>query len=138
LEDIKTLAIPSYTLADDFPQEHVKTFNDFLLFCASVEKTKRNSKTTPLYEHPVVKIRLELNNPVRYEDFLAAVPLSVSVVIDSERMPIYRIAVNPHYVQMFTFPSRNTFFVENILEPLSHDLANEKYRGYRFKSENLP
>jgi hypothetical protein len=28
--------------------------------------------------------------------------------------------------------------VENILEPLSHDLANEKYRGYRFKSENLP
>jgi hypothetical protein len=31
-ESLKTLQVPSYTLAEDFPQEHVKTFNDFFYF----------------------------------------------------------------------------------------------------------
>ena len=96
LVQFQELAVPLYTLAEDFPQEHVKTFHDFLLFCAATTKEMRETiKTTedllylslrkaitpkiiPVYEHPLVKMRLELNNPVRYEDFLAAVILSIS------------------------------------------------------------
>jgi len=42
-----------------------------------------------------------------------------------------------HYTEMFRFPSRNSFFVENILEPLSHDLKYGEYSGYRFNGVNL-
>ncbi|MCL1941075.1 MAG: hypothetical protein FWG09_03960 [Synergistaceae bacterium] len=135
LESIKTLEIPSYTLAEDFPQEHVKTFNDFLLFCASIEETRRFSKKPDI---SVVKARLELNNPVRYEDFLASVPFSVAFVGHDSRMFEQRSNLIEHYVEIFRFPSRNSFFIENILEPLSDDLKNKEYRGYRFKDKNLP
>jgi len=33
---------------------------------------------------------------------------------------------------------RSIFFVEKILEPLSHDLKTKEFRGYRFPVENLP
>ena len=134
---LKTLEIPSYTLADDFPQEHVKTFNDFLLFCASVEARWRPTQTETFYEHPLVKMRLEQNNPVQFEDFLAAIPLSLSMVghrEDLRRMFEHRSQINGHYVRMFIYPSRSSFLVENILEPLSHDLTNGEYRGYRSKN----
>ena len=137
LESIKTLEVPSYTLAEDFPEEHIKTFNDFLLFYISVEETRMFSRIPAI---SVVKARLELNNPVRFKDFLAAVPLSVSFVghDDSIRMFERTPRLMEHYAQMFRFQSRNSFFVENILKPLSHDLKTVEYRGYRFKNENLP
>jgi len=92
------------------------------------------------YQHPLVKARLGLNNPVRFEDFLAAVPLSLSMIWPhrNKRMFEYASERDNHYVQMFMYPSRNSFLVENILEPLSHDLKYGEYRGYRFKSENIP
>ena len=132
----RTLEVPSYTLAEDFPKEHIKTFNDFLLFYASVEQTRVYSRRPVI---SVVKARLELNNPVRYEDFLAAVLLSVSFVGHDglERVFEQRPRLLDHYVEMFRFPSRNSFFIENILKPLIHDLRTGEYRGYRFKNENL-
>ena len=137
LESIETFEIPSYTLAEDFPQEHVKTLNDFLIFCASVIARGRVADTGVIYEHPLVKMRLELNNPVRYEDFLAAVPLSQYISFQSRYFDSHEILCD-YYIRMFMYPSRNSFLVDNILEPLRHDLANGKYRGYRFKSDNLP
>ena len=136
-ESMNTLEIPSYTLAEDFPQEHVKTFNDFLLFCTSVVARSRKAHTGVIHEHPLVKMRLELNNPIRYEDFLATVLLSLSLHFPG-RGNINHFDLCYYYIRMFMSPSRNSFFVENIIEPLSNDLANGKYRGYRFKSSNLP
>ena len=149
----KTLQIPLYTLAEDFPQDHVKTFNDFLIFCASVvaphivvAETHLDDRgylygneayTKAIYEHPLVKMRLELNNPVRYEDFLAAVLLSLCCSF-RERYFENHDALCAYYIRMFMSPTRNSFFEENILLPLSHDLAYGKYRGYRFKNINLP
>ena len=81
LEGIKAIEAPAYTLDDDFPKDQVKTFKNFLIFCASVEKkTLLFTERPGMYQLPLVKARLELNNPVRYEDFLAAVPLSISIV----------------------------------------------------------
>jgi len=137
LERIKTLEVASYALAEDFPREHIKTFNDFLLFYTSVEQTRRFSRS-PVTS--LVKKRLELNNPVRFKDFLAAVPLSVSFVGHHGVRQMFeweRLLVE-HYVQMFLYPFRNTFLVENILEPLSHDLRYGEYRGFRFRNKDLP
>jgi hypothetical protein len=80
---IKTLKIPSYNLAEDFPQEHVKTFNDFLLFCASLEARWDPTETGIIYQLPLVKARLEQNIPLQYEDFLAALPLSICIIRDN-------------------------------------------------------
>ena len=137
LRSIPTLEVPAYTLAEDFPQEHVKTFNDFLIFCASVEKTRMLSRMSGM---SIVKARLELNNPVRYEDFLAAVILSITFVQHGvlDRMFEQFARLMEYYAQMFRFQSRNSFFIENILEPLSCDLETKEYRGYRFRNVNLP
>jgi len=77
---LENLSIPLFALADDFPQEHVKTFNDFLIFCASMGAGRHPTQTGTIYEHPLVKMRLEQNTPVQFEDFLSAIPLSLSMV----------------------------------------------------------
>ena len=136
LDSIKTLEIPSYSLAEGFPREHIKTFNDFLIFCASVEETRYFSKKPTI---SITKARLELNTPVQYEDFLAAVSMSISFVgYDGlERLFEKYPRLRNYYCQMFRFRSRNSFFLENVLTPLSHDLKTGEYRGYRFKDEYL-
>ena len=133
-ENVKTLEVPSYTLADDFPEEHIKTFHDFLLFCASVEETRKFSVKPDI---SVVKARLELNSPVRYEDFLAAMILSISYVGHNVRIFEQLPILMEHYVEIFRFPSRNPFYIENIVEPLSLDLKVGNYIGYHFKDDNL-
>ena len=150
-EIMKRLEIPKYTLAEDFPKEHIKTFNDFLLFCASIVVSDYEEPSILLskgylygyearagvvYEHPLVKMRLKLNNPVQYEDFLAAIPLSICLRFPG-RYYENRDALCGYYMRMFMYQSRNSLFIENILKPLCHDLSNGKYRGFRFKSNEL-
>ena len=142
LEGIKAIEAPAYTLDDDFPKDQVKTFKNFLIFCASVESVEKKTllftERPGMYQLPLVKARLELNNPVRYEDFLAAVPLSISIVSYIDQTEWFEFVMQLNYLHMFLYPSRNSFFVKNILEPLSHDLKTGDYRGYHFKDENLP
>ena len=142
LDDIKNIKVPSYTLAEDFPQEHVKTFHDFLLFCIEVNSIRGVINNINIFEHPFTIAWFEKKKPVRYEEFLAAIPMSISFIgfIRRHDRDLFNrpssIALN--YVNQFSTASGNSFFVEKILEPLSYDLKNREYRGYRFKSENIP
>ena len=138
-ETIKTIEIPSYNLAEDFPKEHIKTFNDFLIFCASLKEGRENL-IGRICELPIVKTRLEMNNPVQYEDFLSAVTMSISL-FGWKNTPLnieWRTIATTLYVQKFMYASRNSFFIDNIVEPLSNDLKNAEYRGFYFKSDNIP
>ena len=136
-EIMNMLKVPLYTLAKDFPRERIEIFNDFLTFSASIVADDHEVHSGAIYEHPLVKMRLGLSNPVRYEDFLAAVLLSLSLQL-LERGGINHSGLSNHYIRIFISPSRNSFLTKNIIEPLSHDLAYGKYRGYHFKSSNLP
>jgi hypothetical protein len=127
LDEIKTVARPAYSLAENFPQDKIKIFEDFIAFCAVVEggEIDYNDLLQPIsIRH--VRARLACNVPLEYGDFLAAVSFSLTCVPAAHRKLVYS-------------PSLTSFFIDNVLEPLSRDLAVQEYRGYHFpENKNLP
>jgi len=97
-------AMNRYVLAEDFPEDKIEIFHNFIRYSASSE---------------IIDARLSLNERVSYEIFLSAVSLA--------------LAVTRNYDSAHALP-----FVENVLEPLSHDLKTREYRGYRFTVRDLP
>jgi len=108
LEKLKDVTLPSYLLAEDFPLDKIEIFHNLISFSALTDKYGVLS---------LVQARLDSSNPVRYEDLLAAVTL------------ICYFAYTPMIDES---PNAVSFFMQNILTPLSNDLKTTDYAGYRF------
>jgi hypothetical protein len=134
-DELKKVASLSYSLAVDFPQDKIRVFEDFSALFAFLEESEKNvllmhtfgKKHSPFKtEDPtpalIVNARLEINNPARYEDLLSAVSMSFSSFYEEN---------------LRRSSSYSSFFIKNVLDPLSADLIKKEYRGYHFDENFL-
>ena len=113
LDKLNDIILPSYVLAENFPQDKIETFNNLVSFCAIVEKYSTLS---------LAKARLNSTIPVLYEDFLA----TVFLICHSAYTPLIEES-----------PKAVSYFMNNVLEPLSNDLKTLNYIGNGFDIDDF-
>ncbi|MDR0580559.1 MAG: hypothetical protein LBG04_00360 [Holosporaceae bacterium] len=118
INEIKSAVSPTYCLDESFPVDKIQVFKDFIAFNTVIEETE------DLPPSELIGARLDFTLPVQYEDFLAAVSMSLHFL--------------PHSGRISHSLLRASFFIEHVLEPLSEDLKTKEYRGYHFTGDNLP
>jgi hypothetical protein len=135
-DEFKKVVLPQYSLAEDFPPDKISVFEDFVALFAFLEEVEKNvvimyawekGRMSPFKESDptpaqIVNARIESSEPVHYEDFLSAVSMAFP--------SFYR-------ENLWRSSSYSSFFVQNILGPMSADLVKKEYRGYHFAGENF-